>query len=145
MLGVLRAVVVRRTLTINTYITRPLQRFNMTDTANTAEANTATSSTEPVKEPQPQQPERIKTGGTSAHAAGKKKEKKEKDDDSKPEQRKRPGMIVLEPVKGTRDFAPDDMRVRYATLCFVMRTHSIQQLVIWKVATNCPPVCFSRI
>jgi histidyl-tRNA synthetase len=53
---------------------------------------------------------KIKTGGTSAHAAGKKKEKKDNEKDT--EQRKRPGMIVLEPVKGTRDFAPDDMRVR---------------------------------
>jgi hypothetical protein len=32
-------------------------------------------------------------------------------DDDK-EQRRRPGMILTEPVKGTRDFTPDEMRVR---------------------------------
>ena len=59
-------------------------------------------------------PQKIKTGGTSAHASGKKKEKGvDHTDDAKSEQRRRPGMIVLEPVKGTRDFAPDDMRIRY--------------------------------
>lgn len=51
-------------------------------------------------------------GAKKDKSKGKDKKDKVEDDDNKPEQRRRPGMIITEPVKGTRDFAPDDMRVR---------------------------------
>jgi histidyl-tRNA synthetase len=54
-------------------------------------------------------------------AGGKKKKEKGADKgaegadkvaDDDDQQRRRPGMIITEPVKGTRDFVPDEMRVR---------------------------------
>ena len=50
-------------------------------------------------------------GGNKGKGADKGGDKSgDKEDDGA--QRRRPGMIITEPVKGTRDFTPDDMRVR---------------------------------
>ncbi len=50
--------------------------------------------------------------GAKNKEKGKEKDGKKRDKEDKEEQKKKPVMITTEPVKGTRDFPPDDMRVR---------------------------------
>lgn len=81
-----------------------------------------TSTTQPVAPPEPTKPAKPISGpAAGAKKGGEKKEKKEKgdakkkgkgEDDDVDYVRRRPDLIITEPVKGTRDFAPDEMRVR---------------------------------
>lgn len=86
-----------------------------TSSASTPAEKPTTSTTEPTIDAKVAKPM------SGPAAGGKKKEKKEKggdkkkkggdgDDDDYP--RRRPELIITEPVKGTRDFPPDEMRVR---------------------------------
>eukprot|EP01111_Echinosteliopsis_oligospora_P010312 TRINITY_DN3182_c3_g1_i1.p1 TRINITY_DN3182_c3_g1~~TRINITY_DN3182_c3_g1_i1.p1 ORF type:complete len:538 (-),score=217.87 TRINITY_DN3182_c3_g1_i1:32-1621(-) len=102
-----------------------------TSTSTTSAPTTASTSTTTDNNNNNNAEKKVNSKPISGPAAGaKKKEAKEKeggggkekgkgkgkavtgDDDDQQQQRRRADMIITEPVKGTRDFAPDDMRVR---------------------------------